>query len=180
MENNFKITYQVDDNLLKQMLKLDESVYKKEDCGTFEICKEWLSINNDIYTILLLDNKVIGYINFMPISDKCYNKFISGLKKDYEINSKDIIPFSKTKYIKCLLTSVVIHKDFQNSMAIKYLYNGFIEKIKKYAKENIKISNIILDCVSEDGEKFAKKYLNAKFIKETLSSKIYEVNLKIE
>ena len=65
-------------------------------------------------------------------------------------------------------------------MAIKYLYNGFIEKIKKYAKENIKISNIILDCVSEDGEKFAKKYLNAKFIKETLSSKIYEVNLKIE
>ena len=109
MENNYKVVYKVNDELLKQMLELDASVYKEEDSGVLEICKEWLSINDEIYTMLLHCNKVIGYINFMPITDECYYGFTKGTKKDYEIDRKDILPFSKIKDNKCLLTSVVIH-----------------------------------------------------------------------
>ncbi|MBQ8762116.1 MAG: hypothetical protein IJZ26_02205 [Clostridia bacterium] len=179
MDSNYKLVYKINDNLLQQMLELDASVYKEEDSGVLEICKEWISVNDDIYTMLLHNNKVIGYINFMPITNECYLGFVNGTKKDYEITSKDIVKFSKTEENKCLLTSVVLHEDYQNGEAIKYLCDGFIQKLKDYKKENIIISTIILDCVSEDGEKFAKYFLNAKLVKDLKTSKIYEGNLTI-
>ena len=113
----------------------------------------------------------------MPITDECYNSFIKGEKRDYQITNKDILPFSKDKGNKCLLTSVLIREDFRNGIAIQYLLNGFFERLKKYKDENILISKIVLDCVSEDGEKFAKRYFDAKFIRQTKTGKIYESDL---
>ncbi len=84
----------------------------------------------------------------MPITDGCYNSFIMGEKRDYQITNKDILPFSKVKENKCLLTSVLIREDFRNGIAIRYLLNGFFERLKKHKDENVLISKVVLDCVS--------------------------------
>lgn len=68
--NKFKIMNKVNDDLIKKMIELDKLVFKGDDIGAFDKCKEWVGINPDIYTVLMADNKVIGYINFMPITDK--------------------------------------------------------------------------------------------------------------
>lgn len=177
MENEFKIIDNVNENLLKQLVELDKSVYKKSDMCEIDICKNWLSVNKDIYTVLLYNNKAIGYINFMPITKDCYDNFAKGAKKDYQIKCDEILPFSKIGVNNCLLASIVIHKDFQNGVAIKYLFNGFKEKLLNFAKDNIKISKIIFDCVSVDGEKFVKKYFDAKLIRVASTGKIYERKL---
>lgn len=171
----FSIVNQVNDNLIKEMIELDKLVFKGDDIGNYNKCKQWVKINPDIYTVLMYDEKVIGYINFMPITDECYNKIKEGKLKDYELNNDDIILFSNHKPLKCLFTSIVIKPEHQNTQAIIELWNGFINKLKTM---KINISSIVIDCVSEMGEEFIKQQLNAKFITNSHNGKIYEGNIK--
>ncbi|MBE6124602.1 MAG: hypothetical protein E7184_03655 [Erysipelotrichaceae bacterium] len=171
---NFRIENEVNDSYLHQMINLDKEVFQGIDIGSFSKCKEWLSVNNDIYTMLLCKGKIIGYINFMPIKNEFYQKMKSGQAKDCDIKRKDIEEFNNAS-VKCLFTSIVISKEYQNTLAITYLWSGFIKKMKSL---KVNISNIIMDCVTELGEKFAIKYLNAKFICNSSTGKIYEGYIK--
>lgn len=172
--SKFSIETRINDTYIQEMIKLDNLVFKGKDIGDETKCKEWVKINPDIYTILMESNKVIGYINFMPITEMCYNNFTKGNLKDYELSTDDIIPFTKRKPLKCLLASIVIKPEYQNSQAIIELWNGFINKIKTM---EIIISSIVIDCVSEMGEKFIKRNLNVKFITNSHNGKIYVGNL---
>ena len=173
--NKFKIINKVNDDLIKKMIELDKLVFKGDDIGAFDKCKEWVGINPDIYTVLMTDNKVIGYINFMPITDMTYNKVKQGKLKDYELSIDDIVAYSSHKPLKCLFTSIVIHPDHQTGLELARLWKGFIDKLKSL---NLTITSVIMDCVTEMGEKCAKNYLGAQFITNSNNGKIYEGNIK--
>lgn len=173
--SKFSIVNQVNDTLIKEMIELDKLVFKGDDIGDEDKCKEWVGINPDIYTVLMADNKVIGYINFMPITDKVYNKVKQGKLKDYELSIDDIVAYSSHKPLKCLFTSIVIHPDHQTGLALTRLWKGFIDKLKSL---NLTITSVIMDCVTEMGEKCAKNYLGAQFITNSHNGKIYEGNIK--
>ena len=173
--SKFNIVTRVDDNLIKEMIELDKLVFKGDDIGAFNKCKEWVGINPDIYTVLMADNKVIGYINFMPITDTAYNKVKQGELKDYELSIDDIVEFRRHQPLKCLFTSIVIHPKFQTGLALTRLWQGFINKLKSL---NLTIVSVIMDCVTEMGEKCAKNYLGAQFITNSNNGRIYEGNIK--
>lgn len=173
--SKFSIVNQVNDTLIKEMIELDKVVFKGEDIGKFDKCKEWVKRNPDIYIVLMQDNKVIGYINFMPITDECYNKIKEGKLKDYELNNDDIISFSNCKPLKCLFTSIVVHPDHQTGLALTRLWKGFLNKLKSL---NLTITSVIMDCVTGMGEKCAKSYLGAQFVTNSHNGKIYEGNIK--
>ncbi len=171
------ICYTPTDKMIKSMIELDKSVYQGQDVGTFKQCKQWLSVNRDIYTILLCDNEVVGYINFMPLTDACYNKFLSGKYKDYELTTDDVLPF-KVGNNKCLFTSIVIHKKYQNTLAVARLWQGFRSKIKTLKQNGIMVSSVVFDCVTDIGEAFANNYINAKYICDSHNGKIYEGTIR--
>ena len=173
--SKFSIETRVNDTLIKEMIELDKLVFKGDDIGAFDKCKEWVKRNPDIYTVLMADNKVIGYINFMPITDTAYNKVKQGKRKDYELGKDDIIAYSSNKPLKCLFTSIVIHPDHQKGLELARLWKGFINKLKSL---NLTIVSVIMDCVTEMGEKCAKNYLGARFITNSNNGKIYEGNIK--
>lgn len=173
--DKYKILNQVDDDLVKEMIKLDNLVFKDDDIGSFDRCKEWLDANPDIYTVLLLNNKVIGYINFMRIKDEVYDLIKLGKLKDYELNKEHILNFEKGKPLKCLLTSIVVKPEYQDTIAIIKLWKGFIKMIKS---KNLSCPHIIIDCVSDSGEKYVKKHLSAKYITNSQNGKIYEGYIK--
>ena len=173
--SKFSIVNQVNDTLIKEMIELDKLVFKGDDIGDEDKCKEWVGINPDIYTVLMADNRVIGYINFMPITDTAYNKVKQGKLKDYELSIDDIVAYSSHKPLKCLFTSIVIHPDHQTGPTLKRLWKGFIDKLKSL---NLTIVSVIMDCVTEMGEKCAKNYLRARFITNSNNGKIYEGNIE--
>ena len=175
MVSKFSIETRVNDAIIKEMIELDKLVFSAEDIGTFDECKEWIEINQDIYTVLKFDNKVIGYINFMPITDKAYQAIKQGTLKDYQLKSNQIVKFTKNIPMKCLFTSIVIHPKFQTGLAITILWKAFLNKLQSL---DLTISSVIMDCVTEIGEKCAKNYLGAKFITYSHNGKIYEGNIK--
>lgn len=173
--SKFRIETRVNETLIKEMIELDKLVFKGDDIGDEDKCKEWVGINPDIYTVLMADNKVIGYINFMPITDTAYNKVKQGKLKDYELSIDDIVAFQSHKPLKCLFTSIVIHPKFQTGLELALIWKGFINKLKSL---NLTIVSVIMDCVTEMGEKCAKNYLGAQFITNSNNGKIYEGNIK--
>ena len=173
--SKFSIETRVNDTLIKEMIELDKLVFKGDDIGDEDKCKEWVGINPDIYTVLMQDDKVIGYINFMPITDITYNKVKQGKLKDYELSIDDIVAYSSHKPLKCLFTSIVIHPRFQTGPALTRLWKGFINKLKSL---NLIIVSVIMDCVTEMGEKCAKNYLGARVITNSNNGRIYEGNIE--
>lgn len=175
----YKIVNKPNDKQLKEMIRLDKEVFSSTDIGVFEKCKDWLTANPEIYTILTHKAKVVGYINFVPVTDEFYARFKTGKIKDFELSSKDITGFSNDKPIKCLFTSIVVDKNYRNGKSFETLWYGFLEKLRKF---NIEVSSIIMDCVTDIGELCAKKFLNGNYICNSSNGKIYEgkLNLKKE
>ena len=173
--NNLKVTYEPSFELIKQAVELDKLVYNNSaDVGDINKCNAWVKKNNKIYTFLLDGDDLIGYINFMPVTDDCYEMFKLGKIRDSDISVKDIVKFYKRTPNKCIFISIVIHPNYQKGLGLRILFRGFLKKLKLLKQQNIQISHILADCVSSIGEKAAIKLLKAKLIKEFPNHKIYE------
>lgn len=173
MKNNkYRICNKVNDKLLKEMIEIDKEAYQGEDVGDFKRIKKWLEANDEIYTILTLDKKVIGYICLLAITEETYNKFRNGNMKDFELEKSDLRKFDNAN--RFLIASLVLEKTHQSGQALLRLLFAFKNKIEKLKRRGADFSNIIMDCVSEQGEKSAKNLLNAKFVTNSKGGKIYE------
>jgi len=177
MNNKYKVKHKVNDEIIKQMILLDEQSFFGEDIGIVQKCKEWVKANPNIYTVLMCNNKVVGYINFMPITKDCYQEIKQGKKRDFEIVGQDIVSFEKQKEVYCLFTSIVMDKKHQNGIALRTLWIEFIKKIKSF---NVSICGVVMDCITQIGEKSAVNYLGAKYVCPSQTGKIYEGNLKLK
>ena len=76
----------------------------------------------------------------------------------------NILSFSKKENNRCHLISVVLLKDFRDSDAILTLNEGFMKKITKMKERGYFIDDIIIDCVSVDGIKYAIEQFNANLL----------------
>ena len=174
---NFEIVYCPTKNDIKEMIQLDCEAYNELDCGILDKCLKWKEKCPEIYTAIKYDRKIIGYINFVPITKECYSKIKSGNLKDYELIDGDLLNF-KEGLNYCLFMSIVIDEKFRNTEVIIMLMNAFFKKINFMKQKNIIINNVICDCVSKDGEKLVKENFNAKFICNSKNgTKIYEFQL---
>ena len=117
-----------------------------------------------------IQNQFIGILAGL-IGATCYNKFKKGEIKDYQITKNDVLKFSKLKPNKCLFTSIVVDKSYQNGIVLLKLMQAFKEGM---INKQIQVSHIIMDCVSDIGNKCAN-YIKAKLICKTNDSNIYEL-----
>lgn len=170
LHNVYKVTIKD----IKQAITLDNNCFEKEDNrGTLERCKLWFKKNKDIYLMIKCNNIIIGYINFMPLTNKSYNLYRTGKLNDYEITDKDIEVYTPAKTYNCLLCSIVINSNYRDSKVILFLLNSFRRKLKKLEKQGIKFNNVLADCVSKDGEKFAIR-AGFHYLADKPDSKLYE------
>lgn len=47
---NYRVEYTATDDLISQAINIDRQVYSKSDVGKINACKQWLNVNNEIYT----------------------------------------------------------------------------------------------------------------------------------
>lgn len=176
---NYEIVYYPTIEDVKQMIDLDGDSYKDDkDCGVLSKCMKWLQICPDIYTIVKIKGQVVGYINFVPITLDCYNKFKTGSFKDYMLETFDILPFKKGDNF-CLFMSIVTKEKFRNSNIIIKLIDAFKKRIFTLKEHGCVIKSVVADCVSPIAERFVLNKFNARYISNTESgSKIYEFKIQ--
>ena len=168
--SNFLIKNLVTKNDVQSMLKIDKQVYKNENNVPEDIVMSWYTKNPKIYTAIFDKTKLIGYINFMPITKDCYERYLFDDFCENNIVNDDIVVFEPNKQYYTLFSSVAIHPKYQNTSAFTQLITNFYRNMKEYfIKNKITIISTIAECVNENMEKFL---INSQFKK--IKKNIYE------
>lgn len=170
---NMKLKTFLNETELQQAIELDRQAYSNKDLvGSLEKCKQWLQVCPDMYIALYENKKMVGYINFVPLTAKCFDKFKNGKMCDNQINARDILPFRKGENF-CLLMSIVIRKEYQNTKAIILLTQALLDRIDNFAKKGIYIPQFLAECVSVDGKKFITRTFDCKKVSNSKNGEIY-------
>lgn len=166
-------------DMIYQAVGIDGSVYSSEFQGVYETCLRWWQRNPSIYVMIEdgFTQRIVGYINAMPLSDNYYNLIKSGKTIDIDIPCEEIETFDFPDTYRLYFSSIAIHPDYHNTSAFKALLDGFMIHVLQLFDREIYFSSILADAVSDVGEKLCK-YMGLEFLKETNhGSKIYEGNL---
>ncbi len=162
---------------VKNMCLLDQEAYPESEQVPFEACKEMYEKNPFIYSAIFDGTELVGDINFLPITDECYEKIKSGQLKEHYMSADDIVVMEPNKEYYCLFSSIIIKKSYRNSEAFFLLLSSFYKNMKnKLQRENIKIKSIITDVVNDKMEEFV---INSGFKQVYKDDKfnIYEGNI---
>jgi hypothetical protein len=165
--------------ITKQAIEIDKEYYGKY-AGREKICQSWYKKNPNIYTLLFTQKseRLIGYINAMPLYDEYYQKIKNGTQIDTFINPKGICDYGLPGFYNLYFCSIAIKTAYCNDLsAFRILFNGFIKKIQDFAMQNIYFKEIVADSWTEKGDQMAKM-LGMNYVKKTThGSNIYSMSL---
>jgi len=174
---NFEVTNNIKKSDIDKLIELDKLVYTENDLVDKKLCYEWYRKNKRLWTIIKHNNKIIGYINFMPITDECYKKYKKNIIKEQNIFYDDILNYQPNNNYCFLFNSIVVHPDYHNTKASIVLFHTFYKNTLKFLKENnITIKTILAHIVNEKIEKIVLRN-GFKLIYKYNNYKLYEGNI---
>lgn len=130
------------ESILDSMHKLALDYYPKKVVWKKDYQKELYLKNKDTFSFIKYKNRLIGYINYLVISESVYEKIINSDKLIINYDKRSIVEFSKDSNY-CIIDTIVIDEDYVSEKAvIKY-----VKTINKYfnrkINEGYKFNNII-------------------------------------
>lgn len=149
--------YQAEEIHISQSVVLDSLVYGSESCGDINTCLSWFYKNSDIYTFLLEEetNRVVGYINAMPITERLFVDMQEGIIKDVTISADDLVVYEENMACS-LFFSIVVDPMYQNTAAFRSLYRGFTDFMESLTEQNITITRVIAEALTEKGTRLCR------------------------
>ena len=170
---------EIEEYRIKQAVDIDEKSYSDEYKGVLELCLAWFKQNPEIYTLIIDKriDKVVGYINALPLEEEIIRKIQDGVFMDTDIKPENILTYDFPDFYKLYLCSVVIDPDYRGTIAFKMLYEAYFDKLLNLARNDVYVSEIIADAVTKDGEKLCN-FIGMKKINDTThGSLIYKTTL---
>ncbi len=141
-------------NHIAQALELDRISYGEIYQLQLNTCLDYFNANPEIYIMAIEKetDKVIGYINFSPITEDMYNLLSSGQVVDTILDARDILSYTKGSVLWGYFSSIVVHPDYrQHGVATEMLF-CWSDLIIRLATENsIYFKKIVADAVSDVG-----------------------------
>lgn len=151
-------------NFINDIIEIEKSVYPMEYVGSEESIMGRYIRNKDTFMLLVENNKVVGYLCLLPITDELHNKIIvSEDVIDDDIEPKDVL-FKYKSNCSLYLISVAISTKYQNGVGVKMLHDTFVRYVNEL-NSLIGIKDVLATAISEDGYRFLKR-LNFKLVKE--------------
>ena len=147
------MNYKIIDNIeeyIDDIITLDDDFYDQEYIWCNEYQRQVYERNHDSFIAVSLDDKLVGYLNYLSITKDKYEEIINSDKIIDEFELEDIIPFGNEIYLT--VNSIVILKEHQDGEVIKLINQEFLNKIK-----SLSIKGINTIAISEDGNKWAKE-----------------------
>ena len=169
----FKIKQTMNEKELLEAIELDKENFPYPLVCNFDECIKWIQKNDNIHTLIIKDEKLVGYINFMPIKTEFYDMYRAGKMQEDEITADHIEVYEDGKSYDILLMAIAIKKKYRSGWAILTLMKGLRQKLEILEERGIIIKRILSDCVTEDGVKSALR-MGFKYIGKSKYGKLYE------
>ena len=152
---------------IDDVFELDKQVYPAALCGKKENLQSRFEKNNDTFILAYDGDRLVGYINLFPISQKLDNELCSKSNdrmRDDDITPQEVAVWQTEKENNVFIISVVISPDYRNGEAIILLGNGLLSFLREKEAKGYKIASISGSAVSNGGEKFLKRF-RARLVK---------------
>lgn len=160
---------------LNDIMDIDKSLYEEKYLWTIDEQAALYEKNTDSFIVVGLDNKPIGYLNYLCITKEKYNEMMDSNITVDKFEPNNILKYSKEdNYIT--INSVVVRKEHQNKEVVKLITNTFLERLKELEKNNINITAINAEAVSPDGQKFLANLGFTQVKKLDDDNYLYEIN----
>ena len=157
-KNNFYYKVYKNENItnemLKEVLNLDKKFFKEEYLWDTDYQIKIFNKNKNSFIIIKYKNKLIGYLNYLVITEEKYNEMLNSnvIVDEFELN--EILPFNENNSNYLTINSVVIDKEFQNGIAVRLLTSELQNILSEMNLNNYKIVGINGFAVSNDGMHF--------------------------
>lgn len=145
--------------MILEAIKIDNEVFRDISPEKLDTCMLWLKQSPDIYTMVLDDDKVVGYINAMPTT----RQVIDLLRDSFNMPSvADVYPYNILSYsdpnISALyIHSIAVHPSYQDTGTIDFLLGKFFMRLAKTLGNKAKALTFLACVISEDGEKLCNR-----------------------
>ncbi|MBE6160312.1 MAG: YgjV family protein [Lactobacillales bacterium] len=144
---------QIKDEMLKEIRILDEKFFGSEYLWDEDYQLQLFNKNKDSMIIVNYKNKLVGYLNYLVITEDKYNEMLNSNVIIDSFNIDEVTPFYKSKKNYLTINSVVIDRKFQNGYVIKLLTRRLKKILKQKKADKYRIAGINAIAVSEDGKK---------------------------
>lgn len=126
---------------------------------------EWDRKNNDIHIFVRdkEEDKIVGEITLLPLSEKQFNDFLQNKFEDTELSAQKLSKYENNNSYYLLFSAIAIDKNYRNDkLVLSYLLEGLYNQINSLLNRNIKFQNMCAECQTKDGQKFIENFLNLK------------------
>ncbi len=156
ISNEYKLLFgdMVTDNAIKEALDIDRLSYDEIYFLDTQKCINYHKKNKYIY--IMAENsfgKIVGYINYSPITDEMYEFLKSGYEVDTVITADDILEYKADTEYSIYFSSICVHPKYRKKGISKLLLSGLDILNDALSAANITTKRIIADAVSESGKK---------------------------
>lgn len=149
---------EMENDFIPEILNIDRQVYAEDMQGTYNSVYSRFEKNKDSYILAIdeVNDKIIGYFCFFPITEKLFSKIINeDAVYDDNIRPSDICSYKEKNYL--FFISAAILPKYQDGIAIRRLTAEFIQFLKQKIRSGHEIEAILAFVISSDGRRFAKR-----------------------
>lgn len=164
---------------IEQAIELDKVGYGNVEnyIGIRETCIEWANTNPFIYFMVkdLESQKIVGYINAMPVSDELYEKLGKDEIDDINISPHEILSYNLPGYLNLYFASIVVTPKTNDGQEIlRLLFSAIQNFFIKLSENNIIIKKMLAKEVSGKGKRLCNLFGMSQ---SKDNESIYEISL---
>ena len=180
----YRIEYKHNVKDFEDVWYIEKDYLEPSTIATVEQVTKWDNKNNDIHIFVrdIEKDKIVGEITLLPFSEEQFNKFMNNTLEDTEINEASLLKYENNKTYYLLYSAMAIDSKYRNDrMVLSLLLKGFYDKLNDLNSRGIVFLNMCAEGQTEDGQKFAEKFLDLKHKRNTKEGyKLYSFDEKKE
>jgi len=114
----------------------------------------WVQKTPDVYRVLEVDGKVVGFILAMPLPKSTVDRIIAGEIRVSDVTLEDLQIYKPGETFHVYLQTLGVHKQFQGMTKRtfgRYLISGMLSLINDFGKRGIKIGSMYTRSDEIDG-----------------------------
>ncbi len=127
--------------------------------------RAWLKQNSATDFIVRDRQRLVGFLNMLPVKHKTLMRFIRGEIRGWEIPAEDVLPYAPGSKVECIIMGMATIPDVQIGQRARYgqrLIMGVIRFVRELAEQNVTITKFYATSSTPTGIAILE---NAQFTK---------------
>jgi len=140
-----------------EMEALEKRYYSEEYIADYHDAHDWYT-DLPFTTVAAEDQgKIIGFLELFPVSDKVFALLKEGAFNDKYLEKSEIIDVSRPvgSPVNLFFSCIVIDEAYRKTDTLKMMLKYYAAFYSSLAADGLDIENVIIDNVTEDGERFS-------------------------